>query len=339
MLKNKKALTTKAIIRLLIGITAFLLLFLYPASKLYGSLFGQDEKYINSFETFVKEINNMNRLGIKPVNIKLDEESAIIGFSNDGDKFSYVSTLLSINHFEERKFFKRPDKPECKNSACICLCSDLDDEGKKLTCKNIECRSLGIDVITNTLIFVPPFLPSETIFRGIDYWKDGFLYGRSTDKNFNGLPKKDIENFLFRVEKKPIGNKRYIGICKQEWFDEIAKPGQPNFRKEFFKDRCIVTELDEVEEFEKRSADNVKNSLHRTFIPKLETFIKKYEAGREVEEAMFKIGEFYLELDKEDEAKGAFKNLANLKNPKSKFPDKATEKLVELEGTKETETS
>lgn len=360
MLKNKKAIMLEFLVRVVLVVAVFLLIVFPACDKLSDIFYG--EKDIELFEEFVENINKLGQ-GQKAVFLRLnDKNQAVVGFSRGSSKFQYVyapflplkggktATIISI--------FEKPTLSECSNSACICLCSTGLEEDNNvphiLSCENLECRKLeNIDIIDNNLIFINPYRAFETRRDEIQYWKGGFLFGRSINTVYNGLPEENKERTLKVIEKRKIGDKLLLGVCSQQTYEDIAgdkktleEGGQrqtaekkKNYRLDYFGSRCIVTEFEEGKQFEKLAGQTdtsfsklfEKEDAYKEAITKYEEFIEKYEKGYEVEDAMYRIGLIYKEkLNDEEKAKKVFEDFLE-KYPGSEIAGDVIGELSESE--------
>jgi len=307
-------LVTETIVRLVIAVIIVFVLG-FGGCKIYNNVFDTERKYLESFGEFVDFTNEME-LGTDNFLLKLKEKSAVIGFDKEGGGYSYVTTSLKSNDESEQAIFMKPSNEGCLGSSCICLCFDgLMKSGSTLTCGRIECKQLkNSDIVSSNLIFSPE-LPNDQN-KKFTYWKNGFFFGRSISKDYNGLPKKKDEIFQLKIEKIVIGNKFVLGVCNSDINDL-----KNNQRREYFGNRCIVTEFDEAKNLE--SIDSEKS------IQKYEEFIAKYKSGREVEESLFNIGELHLKLNNNEKADEFFNKLIK-EHPRSKLKERAEENLIEL---------
>ncbi|MFW9876297.1 MAG: tol-pal system YbgF family protein, partial [Candidatus Thorarchaeota archaeon] len=246
------------------------------------------------------------------------------------------------------------------DSACICLCvTGLTDSGKPpwvISCDNLECRRLeNIDIVDNNLIFISPSLKHPTRPNSIEYWKGGFLFGRSIKSYYNGLPEEKTERTLKMVEKRRIGDKLILSVCDQDTYYDIegdkeilekegrneAVENKKNYRLDYFGNTCIVTEFEEGKQFENLAEqvklpnnkllhlENKEDDLYKEAIKKYEDFMKKYESGYEVEDAMYSIGLIYKEKLSMPNRQGATATKI-FKEFLEKFPDSELAGLVEV---------
>lgn len=348
------------LVRVVLVVAVFLLIIFPACDKLSDIFYG--EKDIELFEEFVEDINKLDQ-GQKAVFLRIKEKNqAVIGFSKDDKGFQYVSTpLLSEEIKTIRSKFEKPTLSECSGSACICLCGvGLKDDGEILpatiSCENLECRKLeNIDIIDNNLIFISPNLNDLVRGNSIEYWKNGFLFGRSINSLYNGLPEEKKERTLKVIEKRKIGDKLLLGVCSQQTYEDIEgdkkileEGGQrqtaekkKNYRLDYFGSRCIVTEFEEGKQFEKlaEQADpknalllhlyNKKEEIYKKAIKKYEEFIEKYKKGYEVEDAMYRIGLIYKEkLNDKEKAKKVFEDFLE-KYPGSEIAEDVIRDLSE----------
>jgi len=294
--KNKGAapLTAEALVRVIIAVLVIILLF--PAcAKIRDAFFNPDTKFQRSFENFVFEIDNLPPNRIETFSLLLKENSAIIGFSDQGD-YKYVSSDRGSSKIRTITEFQRPSTEACSGSSCICICfSGLEIEDGKIICEDdkLQCKRITHgEIFDNNPLLINPFTPPQQgDFR---YWKNGFLFGRGLDFKYTGLTSRNIESTTLQLEKRNLGQKSVLGPC----ISELNNPelnGRKNYRNEYYGDGCIVTEFDEAKQFEKIAEDPkytsqfAKEEIRKSAIQKYKEFIEKYPTGKEVEEARARI--------------------------------------------------
>lgn len=212
MFKNKKADTTslEALIRVITTVAIIILIVLPLWNKVYAAYFNQDKKYLQSFQSFVDNINEMPR-GRETFEMKLKEKSSIIGFSKNSDRYECFSCYVGIQN-RPTIIFDKPVNNECSDNACICLCDGLQlmeqgPEGKvtKLAqCQKLTCKKIEQNDIVNKLVI-------KVYRNGEQYWKNGFLFVNGVAKA-NGLKFDNREINTLVVEKKSDT----IGVCNSD---------------------------------------------------------------------------------------------------------------------------
>ncbi len=237
MFNNKKSdeLAPEALARTLITVVIILLIVFPAYNRLHAAFLSSEKKYLQSFENFVNAINKMTP-GRQSFELRLNDKSAIIGFSKNTDRYECFNCYSAQNR--PTIIFNKPVNEECSGSACICLCKEgfkfevNDIEGKpteigqcqKLACKKIENQ----DVIDRTIISPNSITESS---ENTAYWKNGFLFANGVPLA-NGLKPYDEEYTTLVVEKKSD----IIGICNSDML---------KIRKELGSYDCILTEYNE----------------------------------------------------------------------------------------------
>ena len=161
--------------------------------------------------------------------VKLDGGTAIIGFGKDKDYecHSCIETKIcpscptpsQLNVLTAK--FKRPNANECKNQACLCLCSKGIKSSKgqnsyfDITCDKIKCKSLNLDISPEINIGASSDNPNNVVLNA--NWKGGFIYARDLPNNddaiISGMPKnKEITRIVFN-EKKNVNGIVYVALC------------------------------------------------------------------------------------------------------------------------------
>lgn len=252
MLKAKKSILIipESLVRILIAIAVVLLIVFPLWNRLEAAFFNTDKKYTESFENFVRDINNVGQ-GRETFLLRMKDKSAIIGFSKSASRYECFNCYVGVQN-RPTVFFDKPTKPECAGKACICLCNDFkledstenDKSIKSGKCSEIQCRPLNADVPERTSIKLYPGLDIwvAIIGGGTEYWKNGFLYARGVS-GANGLKLYTEENVNFIAERR--GNT--IGICN---YDLLG------FNQDALGiDRCVITALDEAKKLEEKNMD------------------------------------------------------------------------------------
>jgi hypothetical protein len=259
MLKNKKSLVLESLVRLVVTIGVLLLIVFPAGERVYTAFFGSDTKYLQSFEEFVNNINDM-RLERETFSIRLREESAIAGFSKNSDKFECYNCYVGVQD-RPTIIFNKPKTQDCSGRACICLCKDdfkLNNDilnGKTIKvaeCEELTCKSLNKDIVENLPVKIYPGFKmfGFQILGGAEYWKNGFLFANGVTGT-NGLKLYNQESNNLIVEKR----QNFIGICNPDMLkynlDELKT------------DRCIVTEKELNKEKEKEVSVILESALKK----------------------------------------------------------------------------
>src|SRR3989338_4287337 len=186
---NKKAIAYEFLLRLIIAI-------LFVSATLYigKSLFRLTGSGFDSYLGFVSTINSLEDGQFKEVGVDFDKETAIIGFNSDAERFEcYDCAAPSIDN-RPRAIFEKPRNDECKDGACICLCSKVLSktyigtlaeeilETKQFACESLTCRkSTNSDIIDL-------YKPKNLFLKSLNtLWKGGFVYGRGIDVDLHGM--------------------------------------------------------------------------------------------------------------------------------------------------------
>ncbi|HLD89049.1 MAG TPA: hypothetical protein VI894_02480 [Candidatus Nanoarchaeia archaeon] len=158
--KSKKGITLP--LEFLITIIIAMLLFV-PAINFAKNLFRLSSQGMESYNNLVTKINEIGKLHGKftdSIPVRLDENTAIIGF---GSKAKYAKVLdLKGNYVK----FDKP--PECSGKNCVCICREVDLlKSKDLSCeKNMVCSAVNYEISTSTTLTQPANSEDKTYFEG-----------------------------------------------------------------------------------------------------------------------------------------------------------------------------
>ena len=295
MLKNKKSegttLIPAALVRIVVSVLIILLIIFPFLDKLHDLIIGSDKKYEESFKNFLDGVDRMN-VGRAEFEIELKPKSAIVGFSRNADKFECFNCYECLNCYkgaEERPtiIFNKPNNQECKDSACICLCSNgfqlvegsLEGKSTKFVqCPQPKCKNLDKQDIPSKMIVKYSAginIVVTTVGQGAVYWKNGFLFANGVPWA-NGIYAKDEEERTQLIVEK---RSNLIGVCNPD----IMRTNQNDLKF----DTCIITEYDEAKKLEQSDMQKA--------IQKYKDFAAKYKTGSEVGESLFKIGKYYFD--------------------------------------------
>jgi len=165
MRKNKKA----GIISLevLIGVVISVIIIVF-AVNIIGKFFRLSDASKESFNQLValiEEVNQNNHGTRKAMSLRMDDGTAIVGFSVGSESTASVGKINTGEYgiYPVTNYFDKPSECE-KGKACICLYRELErEEGRKFKCKNenIICRSLD-----DTIFFSDGFIISRTTGLG-----------------------------------------------------------------------------------------------------------------------------------------------------------------------------
>lgn len=176
----------------------------------------------NIIEPFNKLVNEINKqeLGTKQIFITLEPNTAIIGFSKDKDYQCYGCGGAPKDKLEAQ--FKHPSDPECKDSACVCICLRGLPKIRgnlpvlEITCDKIQCKKLNFDIYPKVELGDLIIKKYGSSYSRLSSWQDGFLYARDVgeiDAAISGLPKNYERKITLFIEKKKVNQEIYVGVC------------------------------------------------------------------------------------------------------------------------------
>lgn len=200
---NRKALAYEFLLRLIIAI-----LFVSAAIYIGKSLFRLTDSGLDSFNKFVFTADNLKDGQFKELGVDFDKGTAIIGFSEDAEKFESSSIFDKF----DKAILKKPQNSECKSGACICLCrkssyENLNTRAPELVCESITCNKLG-----SGLDIIDIYETENELLKIQVTWKGGFVYGRDIKATINGLNDYRPRTRVLRIENY----QNIIAVCPAE---------------------------------------------------------------------------------------------------------------------------
>lgn len=204
-----------ALVRIIIAIAVLFLIVIPACNKLRAYLSNSETE---SFGAFVDKINKMDSNSKEDFAFRLEEKSAVVGFSKDANRYECFNCYVGTASPRATIIFNRPaDQDGCSGGVpCACLCSSLklEQENPKvaqcssLLCKKISSATMGnLDVTGKTIVKKYPF-------GGTEHWNNGFLFVNGV-AGANGLRLYNENPMLLYIEKK--GN--IIGVCNKDILD------------------------------------------------------------------------------------------------------------------------
>jgi hypothetical protein len=230
MINSKKSLIMIGTLVRIIAALAVIFLVIIPAcNKIRSVFYDKDKQFVSEFDKLVREINTMSEGG-KFYLLGMKDDSAIVGFSMDGD-FECYNCGKQYQHtetpYELRMIFKRPLEDECNGNACVCICLGIDFDDVKINHNgnDIDVKAGACDLLTcrkisdNTISFDSPVeLPRQVISTGVagrkvymGKWENGFIFSRDVSI-LDGLMNFDENNLQLFIQKK----QGTIGICNSD---------------------------------------------------------------------------------------------------------------------------
>lgn len=320
MLKGKKSITISldALIRLL-GVVLVILLIILPTYDNIHAAIVRNEA-LKSFSYFIEQINKMPLRSEKFI-LRLNDKSAIIGFSKNSDKYECFNCYSGVQNPRATVIFSKPKDNACDNSACICLCFDgfqimeenLEGKPKLGQCTtNLDCRKVeNADIVDKTIVkFYPGLNVGFTILGGgAEYWKNGFLFVNGVS-GANRLKLYNEKLTELIVERRS----NLIGVCNKEIMELN--------RNELKFNSCIINEYDEAKKLESSNPEEA--------LKKYKEFVNKYKKGLEVQESLFITGKTYFVQGNYQESAEALCQLTN-EFPTTNYKKEATEMLTKID--------
>ncbi|MEK6943192.1 MAG: hypothetical protein AABX00_03970 [Nanoarchaeota archaeon] len=216
-MNSKKAFTmAEALMR--ITIAAVLLFIVFKFGKGVADSLSGGNDALNSFESLANEMNSHENWIEKQTLLSLDSDTAVFGFSKTGNFECYGCGNLDKGKL--RSFFTRPQNEECKDSACVCLCSSPSvppdsplSESLEIKCKKMSCRKTNYEISSGYEVkrFFKSISASDTAS-----WKNGFVYARDIEDNtvpITGMPRNKERITSLFLERKTANGINYIGVC------------------------------------------------------------------------------------------------------------------------------
>lgn len=203
--RNKKGVAWGFLLELLIFIALFVAVIFWGQDILKPLVSSKDS--VDILKSAIEEVGPLNTGSLKTVSLKLNEDSAIIGFNPNKD-FIYTYSGLNLDTFQQTYFMKgyymqRPKRGCDANKACLCLCEGYAVETPKLgdyvkredseiICQNeLKCASVGDSIKFKSKMLMPDVFDDwQTRFalsngkkvevnRDNHYWEDSFIILRS----------------------------------------------------------------------------------------------------------------------------------------------------------------
>lgn len=223
----------------IIGIFAFIILALaiFSFCTRITSSFKNTKDSLTILKTELEDVaNNYQVGGGKSVNIKMDSESAIIGF-NPAKNFMFYKFGSGVN--EEKTFASRFDS--CVDDKfCICVCAgfelvpEFNNKGflekNEVSCKKNECLNSDSVIFKDKILIGEMFdYSNNPVYADWEknYWGGGFIIIRSNSYSMQNLWSIKAPNQIFGYHN--IDNIKFV----------IKKSENPNVVEFCFKDDCF----------------------------------------------------------------------------------------------------
>ena len=202
---NKKGLMLKFTLIIILGLLFFFSAAFF-ANKLYGvTKINEPNK---SFSVLKDRINSIQPDERKSLTLVMDDNSAIVGISAQGD-FRHVFKSTQYIFFT----MKKPDK--CKDTACICRCTNVrkkeGTEPSELICDSNRCTAI------TQVDFLSKSTPKYESPRSTEYeFQNGFIIARDDVKGDVGTYFPDYANLISR--RRGVFIERYkdiVNVCEK----------------------------------------------------------------------------------------------------------------------------
>lgn len=195
-----------------------------PAEAAFKSVFGGNLE--DSFKEFVAEANNFQAKS-KQVFVKLEKNTAIIGFSSTAKEFKCFG--CGIETTDITSSIAKPENEQCKNKPCVCLCKSglkfnkRSNSQYEMRCDRLSCETLKKDLFE--IIGHEKYIEELQRREQIDYsalknakWEGGFLFERHSREDFisNGLPQKQGAIFTVFITQESTNQGIYVAVCPSE---------------------------------------------------------------------------------------------------------------------------
>lgn len=225
MIKNKKSLVVYALITLVIAAVLVFVVFKFGgrvAEAVAPFLFGNKaEETLNKFTAEIGKIELNNQ---KQVFVTLDPNSAIIGFSKNSNSFKCIACGSQSKDITSS--FTKPEREQCNNKPCVCLCSNafqvdksttpyvMKCDSQKMICKTLDNDLVGIVELKKYVEQLNKAEPGKYPSTNAK-WIGGFLFERHNRGDFvsSGLPSPQLPRFIVYAKKENINGIVYIEIC------------------------------------------------------------------------------------------------------------------------------
>ncbi len=120
---NKKGIMVKFLLTVILAIIIF-----FPACSFASSFFrlsGQARENFGEFVGEIKEIASKREGDTKSFMLIMDDETAIVGFSEGSSKVESCQNRMTGRKFVKCGYWLKPDTEECKEGSCVCLFTSI----------------------------------------------------------------------------------------------------------------------------------------------------------------------------------------------------------------------
>jgi len=223
MIRNRKGIMVEALMRIIIMVVLVVIVFNIGKRVAEAVGFGASNA-VPSFESLVNKLNSpdLKEGESKEEFLALDSNTAVIGFSKGQDYKCYGCGGEPKDKLEAQ--FKRPNNNECKDSACVCICSKGLPTIRgaqpilEITCEKLQCKRLDFDIYPKVELRELIKKKYASGYNVEPSWVGGFLYARDVGDEFfestiSGLPKNYDRKITVFIEKKRVDGNTYIGVC------------------------------------------------------------------------------------------------------------------------------
>jgi len=247
----KKRKNARITLEVTLGIVFSIILFVAVVWIVVG-LVRPTEASKNSFYNLVsliEKVDDSNPGTIKSMALRMDKDTAIVGFSSNCNQLEFHGMTKSPGYFLSKYyFFKKPFDYNCeKDKACICLCRKIegDYEGDEIKCEEDQlfCETLdGIEFpecffISRSHLFLEESYDLQLRTVYVEKYSE---YGEDLVAICENLDGGSCVSQEYKEEKKAIYGlkklKEFIESCKDREFAEDEEPcscGSFDFTSEF----------------------------------------------------------------------------------------------------------
>jgi len=247
----KKRKNARITLEVTLGIVFSIILFVAVVWIVVG-LVRPTEASKNSFYNLVsliEKVDDSNPGTIKSMALRMDKDTAIVGFSSNCNQLEFHGMTKSPGYFLSKYyFFKKPFDYNCeKDKACICLCRKIegDYEGDEIKCEEDQlfCETLdGIEFpecffISRSHLFLEESYDLQLRAIYVEKYSE---YGEDLVAVCEETEEVSCVSKEYREEKKAIYGlkklKEFIESCKGREFAEDEEPcscGAFDFTSEF----------------------------------------------------------------------------------------------------------
>ena len=235
----KKKKNARITLEVTLGIVFSITLFIAVVWIVVG-LVRPTEASKNSFYNLVsliKEVNGNNPGTIKSMALRMDKNTAIVGFSSNCNQLEFKGMAKSRGEFFTKDYsFKKPIDPNCeKDKACICLCRKIESEyeGGEIKCeeKELFCETFdgiefpGCFFISRSPLFLEDSYDLQLRTVYVEKYSE---YGEDLVAVCENLDGGSCVSQEYQEEKKAIYGlkklKEFIESCKDREFAEDEEP-------------------------------------------------------------------------------------------------------------------